>query len=72
MQAIVKSLHSPDIDLASYFPKNPGDFGFLLQAMMGPDDDETSESFDFQICTPQWLIRRRQEGVLPSIIFGCT
>lgn len=56
MKVILKDLHSPDIfDLESYAPDSPDEFGFLLQAMFGPEDEEGEESFDMMICTPKWL-----------------
>lgn len=56
MNAELKRLHSPDIyDLESYQPDNPGMFGFLLQAMVGPEGKDIEESFDIEVCTPRWL-----------------
>lgn len=56
MDAELKRLHSPDIyDLEHYQPKNPENFGFILQAMVGPEGMEGEESFDIEICTPRWL-----------------
>ena len=56
MQAVLKSLHSPDVaDIKSYLPDEEENFGFLLQAMIGPLDREGEESFDIIVCTPKWL-----------------
>jgi hypothetical protein len=67
MKAKLKRLHSPDIDLATFFPEEPDNFGFLLQAMIGPDNQEGEESFDIQICTPKWLQSRYSES---EVLFG--
>jgi hypothetical protein len=55
MKAILKEIHSPDIDLSTFHPPEPDNFGFLLQAMIGPDNQEGAESFGIQVCTPSWL-----------------
>lgn len=56
MNAELKRIHSPDIyDLENYQPENPGVFGFLLQAMVGPEGKDGEESFDIEVCTPRWL-----------------
>ena len=56
MKAELKRLHSPDIhDLENYKPENPKKFGFLLQAMVGPEGQSGEESFDIEVCTPNWL-----------------
>jgi hypothetical protein len=70
MKAKLKSLHSPDVDLASFSPVDPTNFGFLLQAMIGPDGQEGAESFEIQVCTPKWLVDRHEQGVFPDIILG--
>lgn len=58
MKAELKRLHSPDIyDLENYQPEDPEVFGFLLQAMVGPEGNEGEESFDIEVCTPRWLER---------------
>jgi hypothetical protein len=52
MQAELKRLHSPDvIDLNAFRPNGP--FGFLLQAMVGPQGAEGDEAFDVVVCTPE-------------------
>src|SRR5262249_18299278 len=56
MRAKLKRLHSPDVsDLQAFVPAEPDNFGFLLQLMVGAEDEDGEESFDVQICTPSWL-----------------
>ena len=66
MRAQLKSLHSPDIDLSNYWPEDPGCFGFLLQAFVGPEGEDGDESFSFNVCTPRWLEIENKD----RIIFG--
>lgn len=62
MNATIRRFHSPDVsDLNSWTPPDPTCFGFLLQVLVGPQDAEGEESFDFVVCTPDWLRERRGE-----------
>jgi len=67
MKAKLKNLHSPDVDLDSFWPENLENFGFLLQAMIGPEDQNAEESFNMQVCTPDWLKTHYTES---DIVFG--
>jgi hypothetical protein len=57
MQAVLKSLHSPDVpNLASYLADEEETFGFLLEAEVGTADVEGADIFSIMVCTPRWLI----------------
>ncbi len=59
MRAELKWLHSPDCDdLKSFEPSDPCDFALLVQAMIGPADGNAAESFDFTVCSTDWIRRR--------------
>jgi Immunity protein 8 len=66
VQAIRKGHFSPDIDdLSTYSPSIPGNFGFLLQLLIGPSDQKGFESFNVMVCTPDWLVQHHnQEDVI--------
>lgn len=64
MRAQLKHLHSPDVDdLRTFCPKDPTNFTIFVQAMIGPEGEDSSESFDIIVCTPSWLAATaRTEG----------
>ena len=64
----VKWLHSPDLlDPEENIPENPEQFRILVQAMIGVEDEEGEDSFDFLVCTPSWLANALQKE---SYIWG--
>ena len=67
MRPVLKRLHSPDIlDLSTYQPADPQFFGFLLQALYGPEGEKGEESFDILVCTPSWLARELESASVLS------
>ncbi|HEY4062999.1 MAG TPA: immunity 8 family protein [Puia sp.] len=62
MVSEVKSMISPDIlDFNAYFPDDCKSFSFLIQVMVGPKGENSSESFAMEVCTPNWLNDHREE-----------
>jgi hypothetical protein len=66
MKPVLKHMHSPDVlDLDSYVPADPTCFGFLLDAMFGPEVGEGEESFSLIVCSPAWLaIKVESQGIV--------
>jgi hypothetical protein len=62
MKARVRTLHSPDVDLQTYEPSDPGDVGLLIQVLAGPADGPGEESFDIVVCTSRWVERHVREN----------
>lgn len=70
MRAKLKALHSPDVDLETFSPADPTNFGFLLQAMIGPEGQDGADSFDIEVCTPKWLMDQHTLGASPDVVWG--
>ena len=52
----MRSLHlDPD---PRELPDDPAAFTFLARLYVGPSDGPGEESFDVQVCSPEWLSRR--------------
>ena len=67
MRPKLKRIHSPDIaDLESFRPQDTESFGFLLQAMFGPDNGDGEEAFDLIVCTPKWLEQKVSRSTVIS------
>lgn len=70
ISAELKSLHSPDVDLASFSPSEPDEFGILIQALIGLKGQDGEESFGILVCTPQWFAKEQLSR--SSYIWGRT
>ena len=60
MHASLRSLDSPALapeSLESYRPPLLDDFGILLLALIGPQDDVGEEAFFVTVCSAKWLAR---------------
>jgi len=65
MQAEIRHLLTPDIDPDTYVPDDPERFAFLVQMLAGPSGEPGEESFQFEVCTPGWLLQQvRQDGYM--------
>jgi Immunity protein 8 len=67
VKPVVRHFISPDVDLDNFNPSEPDNFSFLLQALVGPIDQEGEESLQFVVCTPRNLAERLS---LEKVIFG--
>lgn len=68
MKPIIKTIISPDVsDLLTYVPNEQDNFGFLLQLLIGPENEEGMESFQVIVCTTRWLEKKYQRE---DIIIG--
>ncbi|BBG59610.1 MULTISPECIES: immunity 8 family protein [Providencia] len=69
MNIKLKSLRSLELEdsLVCYWPDNPKNFGSWVRTMIGPENHEGAESFDWFICTPNWL---QQELIKNNVLFG--
>ncbi|PVE57301.1 immunity 8 family protein [Rhizobium rhizogenes] len=57
MRAQLKSLTTSDIDPRTYWPDEEDDFGYYVQATIGPEGEDAGDVFGFQVCTPKWISR---------------
>ena len=61
-------------DDAARDPSDPTCFAVNVQAFIGPQDADSSDSFDFLVCTPSWLaanpdrIRDPDDELLPPAL----
>lgn len=56
MRAVLRSIHlDPD---PRTLPGDATNFAFLARLCVGPSDGPGEESFDVQVCSPQWLAAR--------------
>jgi len=63
MHAVIKYIHSPDVeDFSTYLPEDTERFYFLLQIMVGPNNQEGEETFDIEVVTPKYLLEKYDEN----------
>jgi len=53
--------------LETFCPEDEGCFGFLLQAIIGSEHEDSEESFEMQVCTPSWLASKNGDE---EVLFG--
>jgi hypothetical protein len=59
LRAQVKDLYSLDVeDLVKYSPDDPDCFSLHLRVIVGPKDQLGEESFDVEVCTPNWFLHK--------------
>ena len=63
VKAELKALHSPDVrDLRSFVPRDEDCFRVFVEAMIGPEGDDSSESFGIIVCSPKALAEEAASG----------
>jgi len=67
VRAVVRHFISPDVDLENFYPDDPENFSFLLEAIVGPDDGEGDELLQLNVCT---LASLRSTVESDRILFG--
>src|SRR3954466_4737803 len=67
MRAELRSYFSPDVDLEVYSGGLLNADSLLLTLLVGPLDGPGEESFDVQVCTPQWIKERLAQKGTPEI-----
>ena len=59
LKPVIKAIVSPNIeDLPDYSPEEEDNFGFLLQLLIGLENEQGMESFQIIVCTPKWFAER--------------
>lgn len=61
--ARLKELYSPDLpDMEHAVPKDPASFRILVQALIGLEEGDAADTFNFIVCTPAWLSQNLHAG----------
>jgi hypothetical protein len=65
MKAEIKGVHSPDVaDLEAWEPPSSS-FCVSVQVLVGPENDQSEESFDIFVCSSEWLVEETaRQGVV--------
>jgi hypothetical protein len=57
MRAELKSVDSPDVDFATYWPEDESCFSFPITLRIGAEGRDAADLFQMTVCTPAWLCR---------------
>lgn len=59
MKAILRGLwvDSADYSLENYQPEEKDSFILLVNLKIGPEDEEGTDYFQLNVCTPEWLCK---------------
>lgn len=61
--ARLKELNSPDLpDMEHAVPKDSASFRILVQALIGLEEGDAADTFNFIVCTPDWLKQNLHAG----------
>jgi hypothetical protein len=55
MRAAIKSIGSPDVDLATFRPDDPNDLEVLIELAVGPEGGQGADIFGVVVVTPARL-----------------
>lgn len=62
MKAELKSLHCADVyDLSNFISHEHDNFFIYIEMLIGPKNEEASDIFGINICTPKWLLYNMKE-----------
>ncbi|MBP1201992.1 hypothetical protein JOD97_000006 [Duganella sp. 1411] len=57
MKAALKGLACDEVNVENYMPDESDCFNIRLVARIGPSGQESSDYFEFYVCTPEWIKR---------------
>lgn len=55
MRAVLRGMHSADIETLEQWSPVRQEFGFALDLLIGPSDGPGEEVFQVKVCTPKWF-----------------
>ena len=57
MRATLKEMYSIElpVKLEEYLPAHPENVGLSIRLIVGPEGNDSGESFDLLVCTPDWI-----------------
>lgn len=67
MRALLKSIHSADVDFKTYWPEDESCFSFPIELEIGYEGGNGADLFQMTVCTPGWL---NKENVGHTAVLG--